>query len=66
MMNKNNELMNMENSGFLALQDFNLSEVMSEEMDGLSATFERVKIPSGGGVMLIDLQYKCNTKKNDT
>lgn len=50
-MNKNNELMNIENSGYLALQDFDLANVMSEEMDGLSATFERVKIPSGGGIM---------------
>ena len=38
-------------TGFLALQDPNLREVMSEEMDGLSAAFERIKIPSGGGVM---------------
>ena len=28
-------------TGFLALQDPNLREVMSEEMDGLSAAFER-------------------------
>lgn len=45
-----NEMMETHNTGFLALQDFNLREVLSEEMDGLSATFERVKIPSGGGV----------------
>lgn len=46
-----NELMETNNTGFLALQEFNLSNVMSNEMDGLSATFERVKIPSGGGTM---------------
>ena len=46
-----NELMKTNNTGFLALQDSNLREVMSEEMDGLSAAFERIKIPSGGGVM---------------
>ena len=46
-----NELMETNNTGFLALQDFDLANVMSEEMDGLSATFERVKIPSGGGIM---------------
>lgn len=32
-----NELMKTNNTGFLALQDSNLREVMSEEMDGLSA-----------------------------
>lgn len=46
-----NEIMETNNTGFLALQDFDLASVMSEEMDGLSATFERVKIPSGGGIM---------------
>ena len=46
-----NEMMKTNNTGFLALQDSNLREVMSEEMDGLSAAFERIKIPSGGGVM---------------
>lgn len=46
-----NELMETNNTGFLALQDFDLANVMSEEMDGLSATFECVKIPSGGGIM---------------
>lgn len=46
-----NELMETNSTGFLALQDFDLANVMSEEMDGLSATFERVKIPSGGGIM---------------
>lgn len=46
-----NELMETNNTSFLALQDFDLANVMSEEMDGLSATFERVKIPSGGGIM---------------
>lgn len=35
-----NELMETNNTGFLALQDFDLANVMSEEMDGLSATFE--------------------------
>lgn len=43
--------MNIENSSFLTLQDFDLANVMSEEMDSLSATFERVKIPSGRGIM---------------
>ena len=46
-----NELMETSNTGFLTLQDFDLANVMSAEMDGLSTTFERVKIPSGGGIM---------------
>ena len=46
-----NELMETNSTGFLALHDFDLANVMSEEMDGLSATFERIKIPSGGGIM---------------
>lgn len=50
-MNKKNDLSTIENSGFLALKDFNLSDVVAEEMDGLSATFERIKIPSGGTTM---------------
>lgn len=50
-MNKKNELSTIENSGFLALKDFNLSDVVAEEMDGLSATFERIKIPAGGTTM---------------
>ena len=46
-----NEMMETNQTGFLALQDFDLANVMCAEMDGLSAAFERVKIPSGGGVM---------------
>ena len=46
-----NEMMETNQTGFLALQDFDLADVMCAEMDGLSAAFERVKIPSGGGVM---------------
>ena len=46
-----NELMETNNTGYLALQDFDLANVMSAEMDGLSTTFERIKIPSGGGIM---------------
>ena len=37
----------MENKGYLALKNFNLSEAMAEEMDGLNAFFERIKMPSG-------------------
>ncbi len=34
-------------TGFLALRDFDFSSVISEEMEGLSAFFERIKMPSG-------------------
>ena len=39
------------NETYLALSDFNLSDAMADEMNGLSATFERVKIPIGGGTV---------------
>ena len=48
-MRKNNEIVTANNSSFLALKDFNLTDVMAEEMAGLSASFERIKIPIGGG-----------------
>ena len=48
-MRKNTEITTANNAGYLALKDFNLSDVMAEEMSGLSAAFERIKIPSGGG-----------------
>lgn len=47
-MNKNTDITTINNSGFLALKDFNFSDIVSEEMDGLSASFERIKIPAGG------------------
>lgn len=50
-MSKNTEITTTNNAGYLALKDFNLSDVMAEEMSGLSATFERIKIPSGGGTV---------------
>ena len=49
-MAKNNALAAANSTdGFLALQDFNLSDVMSEELSGLSVSFERIKIPIGCG-----------------
>ena len=36
------------NSAFAALKDFNLSDALSEELSGLSGSFERIKIPAGG------------------
>lgn len=50
-MSKNTEITTTNNAGYLALKDFNLSDVMAEEMSGLSASFERIKIPSGGGTV---------------
>ena len=50
-MSKNNEITVTSNAGYLALKDFDLNEVMAEEMSGLSASFERIKIPSGGGTV---------------
>lgn len=51
-MAKNNEIATLSsNESFLALQDFNFADVMAEEMNGLSASFERVKIPIGGGTV---------------
>lgn len=48
MSTKNTELTAMENAGFMALQNFDFASVISEEMEGLNATFERIKIPAGG------------------
>ncbi len=47
---KNNEktAITTTNSAFLALKDFNLSDALSEELSGLSGSFERIKIPAGG------------------
>ena len=49
-MHKNDE-MTMNNTGFLALKDFNLGEALSEEMVGLTGSFERIKIPAGGSTI---------------
>jgi hypothetical protein len=50
-MHKNNEITITENTGFMELQDFDLGAVLTEEMAGLSASFERIKFPSGGGTV---------------
>ena len=36
-----NEMMETNQTGFLALQDFDLANVICAEMDGLSAAFQR-------------------------
>ncbi len=46
---KNTELAPIDNSGFLA-ETVNLAELFSEELDGLRPSFERIKIPAGGGL----------------
>jgi len=38
-------------TAFSALKDFNLTEAMSEELAGMDITFDRIKIPSGGGTV---------------
>ena len=48
-MNNEKALAKVENFGFPVLGD-DLGEAMSEEMEGLSIDFDRVKIPSGGGL----------------
>ena len=49
-MNNKNELKTA-NEGFLVLKENNFADIVAEEMDGLSASFERIKIPSGGVTM---------------
>lgn len=49
MSNESKELVTMENSGYLAAT-VNLGDLFSEEMEGLSPTFDRIKIPAGGGI----------------
>ena len=50
MMNNKKNMQNANNEGFavLAQQDA-LSEVMAEDCQGLEFSFDRVKLPAGGG-----------------
>lgn len=50
-MKKNTEITTADHSGYLALKDFHFADIVSEEMDGLSASFERIRIPAGGMTM---------------
>lgn len=45
-MSKNNEIVTK--NAFIELENFNLDETLSEELSGLSGSFERIKIPSAG------------------
>ncbi|MDR1598391.1 MAG: hypothetical protein LBS11_00700 [Oscillospiraceae bacterium] len=35
-------------SGFLALAGMDFAEIMTEELDSLATTFERIKVPGAG------------------
>ena len=48
-MDKNTDIATLEPSGFLS-ETVNLSELFSEELDGLRPSFEKIKIPAGGGL----------------
>lgn len=50
-MSTNKEITNINHSGFLQVANFNMSESIADELAGLDLTFERIKIPSGGGLM---------------
>lgn len=44
-----NEIVKKEDSGYLTTNT-NLAESLGEEMQGLNITFDRIKVPSGGGL----------------
>ena len=50
MSNKNTALQ-AQNTGFLALAHNNIGAMMAEELDGLDAGFERIKIPAAGSIV---------------
>ncbi len=50
MMSKGNTEITTQHSGFLALANSDIGAMMAEELDGLDAGFEKIKIPSGGGL----------------
>jgi len=47
---KNNEIA-VQKSGFMELQDFNYSDFIAEEFDGLTLSFEKIKIPAAGSIV---------------
>ena len=49
-MGKKNEL-EVANTGFANLAEFNMAGAMAEELDGLDGGFERIKIPSAGSTV---------------
>ena len=51
-MNKKNEIsVPEEKTGFANLAEFHIAGAMAEELDGLSSSFERIKIPSAGSTV---------------
>ncbi|WP_040197206.1 hypothetical protein [Candidatus Soleaferrea massiliensis] len=48
---KETALTEHKSSGFLQLADVNMAEMMTEELDGLDMSFERIKIPSAGSTV---------------
>jgi hypothetical protein len=50
-MSKNDKALTVQNGGFMKLADFDFSEAMAEELDGLSLSFERIRIPSAGSTV---------------
>lgn len=44
-----NEMTIMENNGYMAA-GIDLRDLFSEEMEGLRPSFDRIKIPAGGGI----------------
>jgi hypothetical protein len=40
-----------ETSGYLVAQHFNMDNGLMEELEGLTTTFDKIKIPAGGGLM---------------
>ena len=51
MANTENNALQVQNQGFNALANAEFGTLMAEELNGLELTFEKVKIPSGGGIV---------------
>jgi len=43
MKSNENKALTTKNSAFMALKDFNLNDALTEELSGLSGSFERIK-----------------------
>lgn len=50
-MSDKNEIAAVSNSGFLQVVNLNESKTAAEELAGLDLSFERIKIPAGGGLI---------------
>lgn len=47
---KNDAMVPVENNSTYLTEAINLSELFSEELDGLMPTFDKIRIPAGGGI----------------